>query len=107
MIENLNTRIAVVFLSIVMAVLYILPNFTTLPKDWWFKKEKLNYGLDIQGGAHLIYGVDVPGVLAEKTARLARSLTGDLKNKGITTDKVEPGTDHDSIVISYSDPTQK
>src|SRR3984957_14918835 len=107
MIENLNTRIAVVFLSIVMAVLYILPNFTTLPKDWWFKKEKLNYGLDIQGGAHLIYGVDVHGVLAEKTSRLARSLTSDFKAKSINVESIKTGDDHESLIIGLADPSQK
>lgn len=107
MIENLRARVVIVMFAVIGVTLYVLPNFVNVPKDWWFKKEKLNYGLDIQGGAHLIYGVDVPGVLVEKTARLARSLTSDLKNKGITVDKAEPGEDRQSIVITFSDPTQK
>ena len=106
-IENLKARVAIVIFAVIMAFLYILPNFTTLPANWWFKKDKLNYGLDIQGGAHLIYGVDVDGVIVEKTARLARSLASDLKIKSINVESVRPSEDRKSIIISFSDPSEK
>lgn len=106
-IENLKARIIIVILAAIVAILYILPNFTTLPNNWWFKKDKLNYGLDIQGGAHLIYGVDVHGVMAEKIARLSRSLADELKTKNIPVESVKPGDERESLVISYSDPSVK
>jgi preprotein translocase subunit SecD len=102
MIENLRARIGIVIIALIVAVLYILPNFTTVPKNWWFKKDKLNYGLDIQGGAHLTYGVDVHGVLIEKTARLARSLAAEFKAKNIPVDAVKQSEDHENILISYA-----
>ena len=106
-VENLKARIIIVIFSVVMAVLYVLPNFTTLPKDWWFRKDKLNYGLDIQGGAHLIYGVDVEGVLAEKASREARSIAGDFKSKNITVDSVTVSDDKKAIVINYSQASEQ
>lgn len=107
MIEGLRPRIGIVIFSVIVTALYLLPNFANLPKDWWFKKEKLNYGLDIQGGAHLVYGVDVNGVLIEKTARTARSLDGELKSKNIKADSVKVTEDRQSIQIKFSDPQSK
>ncbi len=51
-------------------------------KHWWPTTNKINYGLDIQGGLHLVLGVDVEEVIIEKTKRLARSVTTDLSEKG-------------------------
>src|SRR5580698_1922155 len=99
-IENLKGRVFVVVLAFLGAILYVLPNFTTLPKNWWFKKEKLNYGLDIQGGAHLIYGVDVHGVMIEKIARMSRGLADELKTKKLDVTSVKPTQEGESLVIT-------
>jgi preprotein translocase subunit SecD len=107
MIESLKTRTIIVVVALIVAVLYVLPNFVTLPKEWPFKKERLNYGLDIQGGAHLIYGVDVPGVMAEKTARSVRSLEGEFKSKKIAVDSVKLSDDKKSIIVTLADPAAK
>jgi preprotein translocase subunit SecD len=106
-IESLRARVVIAVIAIVMAVLYILPNFTTLPKGWWFKKDKLNYGLDIQGGAHLIYGVDVKGVMVEKIARTARSIGEELKTKKIDVTGVKPSEDRDAVIVTLANPAQK
>lgn len=90
--EGLKGRTTLVFLCVVFAVIYLLPNFVNLPKGWWLHKKPLNYGLDIQGGAHLVYGVDVKGVLTERTERTARAITSDLKNKKIDATVTAVGT---------------
>lgn len=106
-IENLKARVIIAVVAIVFAVLYVLPNFTTLPKNWWFKKDKLNYGLDIQGGAHLIYGVDVHGVMIEKVARMSRGLVDELKTRNIAVESVKPSDDKESLIITLADPSAK
>ena len=106
-IENLKARIIIAILAFITAVLYILPNFTTLPANWWFKKDKLNYGLDIQGGAHLIYGVDVHGVMVEKIARMSRGLADELKTKKIDMESVKPSEDRESLIVTYANPADK
>ncbi len=96
--DSLRGRGILVFIYLAFCFLYLLPSMVTLPKGWWFHNKPLNYGLDIQGGAHLVYGVDVQGVVTERTQRMARALGQELKDKGIdataTTNEA-----HDAIVI--------
>jgi preprotein translocase subunit SecD len=98
MIESMRVRGILVVSFLVFIAMYLLPNFVELPKGWWFYQKKLNYGLDIQGGAHLVYGVDVPGVLAERTERMARSLQTELKSKGTEIEAVV-SSNKDSITL--------
>lgn len=104
MIENLKARWAIIFLSFIIAGIWILPNFVNVGEGWLFSKAKINYGLDIQGGLHLVLGVDVEGVIAEKTARLVRSLPKELKDEGVAFGQVEVSKeDHKSVVIHSGD----
>ena len=58
MIENNKIRWAIVLFFLILAGAWMLPNFYTFKKgQWWISKEKLIYGLDIQGGLHLVMGV--------------------------------------------------
>jgi len=108
MIESLRARVFVIIVVAVAAIIYILPNFVNVPPNWWLPKDKIVYGLDIQGGAHLVMGVDVPGVIAEKINRLSRTLDGEMKEKqipveSITSDgkevivKLKSVADHDKV----------
>ena len=83
MIENLRTRIIVCLLVFICTFLYVLPNFVNLSDRWWFSHDKIVYGLDIQGGTHLVMGVDVQGVITEKIARLSKSLKEELTKDGL------------------------
>ena len=102
MIENLNLRIYLVMAYVLFSVLWTLPNFVELPKAWPFKKEKLNYGLDIQGGSHLVYGVDVAGVMEERYTRLASSIARQMGEKNIAITKAEISPDKKGIEIFYA-----
>lgn len=101
MIEGLKGRTILVLLCFLFATIYLLPNVTKLPDGWWFHKKKLNYGLDIQGGAHLVYGVDVKGVLTERTERTARAIQTELKQQGVeaTVTAIGEGVDKNRIKI--------
>lgn len=107
--ENMRLRGFFVVVFLVFAVIYLLPNLVELPKGWWFHNKKLSYGLDIQGGAHLVYGVDIKGVLGERTDRMARGLENELKEKGVAVTSVGPNSEHTaiSIVTANSDAKQK
>ncbi len=78
MVENNKIRWAIVLFFLVLAGAWILPNFYTFKEgQWWISKEKLIYGLDIQGGLHLVMGVKTDEAIQEKI----KSLTADLKDK--------------------------
>jgi preprotein translocase subunit SecD len=107
MIESMRIRTFLVFCFLAFSVLYLLPSVTKLPEGWWFNKRKLSYGLDIQGGAHLIYGVDVAGVMNERTDRMARALVLEFKDKNIGIESVAPNATHDAILIKTKSDADK
>lgn len=106
-IENLKVRILIVILAIVGAAVYLAPNFANLENSWWPTKNKLNYGLDIQGGLHLVLGVDVEGVIAEKVERLSRSLKAEFEEKKIGVQSIEvAGEDKNELLLTLTGPDQ-
>jgi len=99
MIEGMRGRTILVILFFAMSLIYLLPNFVNLPKGYPLNQKKLNYGLDIQGGAHLVYGVDVKGVMHERIERLARAITQELTEKKVDAAAV-PNADKSAVIIS-------
>ena len=72
--ENLRSRTWIAILSLIALVLFVVPNFVDTTRFKWWPATKLNYGLDIQGGIHLVMGVDIDGVVATTVIRQTQSL---------------------------------
>jgi len=82
MIESLKARLGVIAAVLIVSAYIFVPNL--MSKDslpGWLPSQSLIYGLDIQGGLHLVLGVDTPGVLEEKLDRLAGSLKEDINKQ--------------------------
>lgn len=82
--ENLRLRTWTAVISLVLAALFIAPNFIDTSKYSWWPAKKLNYGLDIQGGIHLVMGVDVDSVLVTTVNRQTTALSSDFAKEQIT-----------------------
>jgi preprotein translocase subunit SecD len=65
-------RIALVVLVVIASAWYLYP-----------PKKTINLGLDLQGGIHLLLGVEADKHVASQTDRAAETLKGDLERKGI------------------------
>lgn len=87
--EGLRLRSITAAVGIVLTIIWVMPNIMNFEKRWWFSKSKLNYGLDIQGGLHLVMGVDVAGVVSESSNRMALQLKGDLSKEGVAVTEVK------------------
>ena len=62
-------KVAFVVVLVVGSVLYLLPSFFSDALPSWYKdlfKKKINLGLDLQGGIHLVLGVEVDKALEDK-----------------------------------------
>ncbi|MFN3454345.1 MAG: protein translocase subunit SecD [Pseudobdellovibrio sp.] len=104
--ENLRLRTWIAGIALVLVALFILPNFVDTSKYSWWPASKLNYGLDIQGGIHLVMGVDVEGVLATTVKRQTAALTSEFEKTGIqingyNTDNAKTGSF--SILVPSTD----
>ena len=94
--ENLRLRTWTAGIALVLAALFIAPNFIDTTKFAWWPAKKINYGLDIQGGIHLVMGVDVDSVLVTTVNRQTTVLAADFAKenipvKGFNTDNAKTG----------------
>src|SRR2546430_9827430 len=70
--RNLRTRAAVVLVVLLGSLWYLYP-----------PKKAINLGLDLQGGIHLVLGVETDKHVASQTDRAAEDLKATLERKGI------------------------
>ena len=81
--ESLRSRTWITVIAIAAAIAFVLPNFMDTTKMKWWPSGKLNYGLDIQGGLHLVMGVDVDGVVATSVARQTQALKSEFAKESL------------------------
>ncbi|MBI3554780.1 MAG: protein translocase subunit SecD [Deltaproteobacteria bacterium] len=98
------------------AVIYVTPTALNLDvqKTRFFFKQKINLGLDLQGGVYMVLGVDFKKVFADVADRLADNLNDDLKKKTVGCGpakvvKTENGapTDDPKITLECTSPEAK
>jgi len=64
-----NWKIGLIAAVSLLGIWFALPNFTGVPG------QTVNLGLDLQGGSHLVFEVDLPGVKAERLDGLSQEAT--------------------------------
>jgi len=94
--ETLRIRTWVASITVLLAALFVAPNFIDTSRWSWWPAQKLNYGLDIQGGVHLVMGADVNSVVRTTVIRQTKSLEAEFAKEGIaikgfTTDDANQG----------------
>src|SRR5207247_8889780 len=75
--RNLRTRAAVVLVVLLGSLWYLYP-----------LKRTINLGLDLQGGIHLVLGVETDKHVASQTDRAAEDLKATLERKGIAVKRI-------------------
>jgi preprotein translocase subunit SecD len=76
--RNLWLRIGLVVAVIVVCAWLLYP-----------PKKTINLGLDLQGGLHLVLGVDVDHAIGSQVSRAGDTIKADLEKKGIGVSKIE------------------
>ena len=76
--RNLGIRIAVVVIVVAVSLWHLYP-----------PAKAINLGLDLQGGIHLVLGVDVDKALEAHVERAGDSVRAEFEKKGIAASKIE------------------
>lgn len=106
--DGFKARIIGALFGLLLAVVWVAPNIVNFGDNWWFSKNKLNYGLDIQGGLQLVMGVDVDGVVAESTTRLLANINNELEKANVAGAVAKSAKPNEGLIdVSFSDATQK
>src|SRR5262245_44636566 len=90
--RRLLVRIGLVVLVIVASIWYLYP-----------PRKTINLGLDLQGGIHLVLGVEADKAIANQTERVAEDLKAALERKGIGVTRVARDGDA-AIVVELANP---
>ena len=99
----------------VLAVLYLVPTVVPEEKQPGFIKshfqKKIALGLDLQGGLHLVYNVNVSKAVQDKADRLSSDIEDRLrKDKGVTDLNVNradvPEDNHYDIILTFKNPAE-
>ena len=86
MSKNLGLRGAIIGLLILMALLYLIPSLSSNLPKWWrgfLPEKKINLGLDLQGGMHLILEVEAIKAVESDLERTVEDIKDDLRKEKI------------------------
>ena len=82
-----RSKTALIVLSVLLGLLFAFPNFISQSKLDSFPnilpKQKVNLGLDLQGGSHLLLEVDTEAIIAERVENLNSDLRKLFKTNSI------------------------
>lgn len=81
--EGLRSRTWLAIVGLIAIFAFVVPNFVDVSRLGWWPAGKINYGLDIQGGLHLVMGVDVDGVIATSVIRQTQAMKPEIAKENI------------------------
>ena len=86
MSKSLTWRAAGALLVILVSLVYLTPSLTGELPGWWssvLPKDKINLGLDLQGGMHLVLEVETAKAIESHLERVVEELKQDLRRSKI------------------------
>ena len=98
-------KITLICLVCILGVFYSLPNLIGASASQWMRdnlpswapSKTVNLGLDLQGGAHLLFAVDVNSVIREQEDALLSSARATLRENKIAYRKIERERDASGV----------
>lgn len=90
--QNVRARIVLFTIVTLAAIVYLVPTFSGTVPEWWSRflpDSRINLGLDLQGGTHLVLEVKVDRAIENNIERIRADLTKMLREKGVSGANVE------------------
>jgi preprotein translocase subunit SecD len=90
--QRVRARIILFTLLSLTSVIYLVPTFADPLAEWWSKflpANRIQLGLDLQGGTHLVLEVKVDKALENNVERIRADLIKILREKGVSGVSVE------------------
>ncbi|NCP04564.1 MAG: protein translocase subunit SecD, partial [Deltaproteobacteria bacterium] len=105
MSKSLKARGLLVFICLGLALFSVAPSliYDSLPQWWQKAVDPIHRGLDLQGGMHLVLGVDVDKAVESRVDSLADQLEGQLREQDIVFKRVERRQGDRLVVVVYDE----
>ena len=88
MSRDLTWKGVLIAVITIVALFYLAPSITDELPGWWSKKE-IKLGLDLQGGTHLLLGVETEKAVENTIERISGDLKDTLRRKRVRYNKLE------------------
>lgn len=100
-------KIGVVVLTLIVSTVLLLPSFLgeEATPDW-LPGKRLNLGLDLQGGIHVVLGVDIQKALDVELDHLSQQLSSALEDQEINGVNIERAETGRSLLVNLREPQQ-
>src|SRR5581483_3589441 len=83
------SRLALFVGLAVAAIIFLVPTFVRPAPTWWPWKQPVRLGLDLQGGTHLLYGVDIEQAIDNTVDRVGQDVERELREAQVGAASVE------------------
>lgn len=86
MIKSIGWRAGIAASLVVLALVYLVPTLSRDLPPWWstlLPEKRINLGLDLQGGMHLVLEVEADRAVESSLERVVEEIRHDLRSEGI------------------------
>jgi preprotein translocase subunit SecD len=90
--QNVRTRVILFVILTLASLIYLVATFVDPLPAWWsniLPTNRINLGLDLQGGTHLVLDVNVEKAIENNIERMRTEITRVLREKGVSGVSVE------------------
>jgi len=115
MLQFSRTKIYMIILTCVLALLFASPNLMSAgQRTWvneslpsWFPSKTVNLGLDLRGGVHRVMEADIDSVVIERADDMAALIRSDLRKEKIETLRPVTSVEGIRIALRQADDAEK
>src|ERR1041384_5585260 len=107
--RSLKIRTLILFGIIILCGAILAPTFSStddLP-SWFPFKKKINLGLDLQGGLHIVYSIDLDKAVDDRASEIKRNLESRFADDKITATVKTPLSPLGAVTVSPADANRK
>ncbi len=99
-------RLAIIFGTLILSLLILIPSFTpeTFFLNRYLPAKKLNLGLDLRGGIHVVLGVEVEKALDVEIDKFMGDLQTRAKDKNIPISTIQRAQGERGINLTFANP---
>lgn len=95
-------RILLSILLTLLALFYVAPNFAAWQNTSWLPNSKINLGLDLRGGSHLLLDVDFSEYIKDQLGSITDSLRRELRTSKIGYKNLHSDKERISFILRES-----
>jgi preprotein translocase subunit SecD len=96
-------RILLTIALTLLALFYLAPNFQAAQNISWLPNSKINLGLDLRGGSHLLLDVDFSAYIQDQLEMTTDSLRKELKNQKLGYKNLKSDNDKITFIMRSSE----